>query len=246
MTEQPAAPIHSWEVYSKWIEAHDSRNWLFRGVSCEKYELIPKVGRPETHEQSRGFTSEAEVFLIQEFQKRAIAYLSLQPKDDWEWLALAQHHGLPTRLLDWSHSPLVAAYFAVEKEQRTDHAAIFAWEILPVITFTSEGPFACTYDCRFDPPTISPRIIAQSGTFTVHPEPAKPCVPARLEKIVIDKKWCKEFKGTLSNMGFNRASMFPDLDGVAADLAWQSTVIKQIELVTSTHFPGSIFTRTDT
>ena len=229
MTKRPVEPVHSWEDFSEWIATHDSRNWLFRGVSSEKYELIPKIGRPETYEPSCSFHVGAEVWFFTQFQSKAIAYLSSRPANDWEWLALAQHHGLPTRLLDWSHSPLVGAYFAVEKDQRTKHAAIFACEILATISSQfHEHPFGCTGDYRFDPPSISPRIIAQAGTFTVHKSPTKPLAPQNLEKIVIDKKWCKELKGRLSNLGINRASLFPDLDGVAADLAWQGTGIKRL------------------
>ena len=108
----------TWKSFSKWVEAHDGINWIFRGVSDQNYELRPKIGRPETRTKGKGYLLEHEKWLLDEFQRMAPVYLLLgsQPKTSWEWLALAQHHGLPSRLLDWSFNPLVAAYFAVERE----------------------------------------------------------------------------------------------------------------------------------
>ena len=222
--------IRSWSELSEWIEKHNTINWLFRGLSSTKHKLVPKIGRPDSHDTRRGYTKEAEIWLFEEFQRLALAYIQTLPKNDWEWLALAQHHGLPTRLLDWTHSPIVAAYFAVEKEGEKGDAVIYAYEEMRVIQMSHAGfgPFLVNDDLRFDPPSVSPRIIAQSATFTIHRDPVKSFAPTGLEKVIINKSYCRNLKGTLNNIGINKSILFPDLDGVAANLLWQSVIRPQI------------------
>jgi len=79
--------------------------FFFRGLERSDYELIPKIGR-ETHVNPDGYYNEKRIF--DRFINQARPYLSSEPKNLWEWLVFAQHHGLPTRLLDWTSNPLVA------------------------------------------------------------------------------------------------------------------------------------------
>ena len=224
--------VSSWSVFSEWIEKRNTVNYLFRGLTSAKHKLIPKVGRPKSHAKGRGYTREAEYLLFMEFKRLASAYIDKVPKSDWEWLVLAQHHGLPTRLLDWTFSPLVAAYFAVENEGETGDAIVYALERTISISPVEDqlGPLEFDGIARFDPPVISRRVIAQNSAFTIHPRPNKEFNPPDLGKIVIDKKWCPGLKATLNNLGVNRASLFPDIDGVAANLAWLNRILPQISV----------------
>ncbi len=87
--------------------------YAFRGDSDARYALQTALSRvgPDC--------ARIEAHLLRNFRKYAFGTI---PRDDstWSWLALAQHHGLPTRLLDWSFSPYVALHFATAQLERFD------------------------------------------------------------------------------------------------------------------------------
>jgi len=72
-----------------------------------------------------------EVAIVREFMRRAHHYLPNTPRDaDWiEWLALMQHHGAPTRLLDWTYSLHVAAHFALVHASREPGSDLAIWMV---------------------------------------------------------------------------------------------------------------------
>src|SRR5437667_3334113 len=94
-------------------------DWIFRGVRESGYKLIPKIGRPGSRLAIRGgvelpYDAGEEDTMVKHFMRSAGPYVRHVPTTKLEWLALAQHHGMFTRLLDWTESLLVAAFFAVE------------------------------------------------------------------------------------------------------------------------------------
>ncbi len=100
---------------------------IYRGEGKSTYRLLPKIGRCYNYHstvladvRARKFSLTDEIASFQDFKIRAYPYLKHIPQNDWEWLTLAQHHGLATRLLDWTENPLVAGFFACYEQYLED------------------------------------------------------------------------------------------------------------------------------
>ena len=218
--------IDSFDKLHQTIQRYSTYNAIFRGVKSVDYQLKPSVGRMRFIRRDPMMETdrrEAEMFMFGRFKRRAIPYLEFTPEDDWDWLTLAQHHGLPTRLLDWTLNPLVAAYFAVEDDSFGDSdGVIYACETIPAVNREkSPNPFHVKSIRTFVPKHITRRLSAQDGLFTIHPAPTKELKGSKdIDKLIIEKSIRHEIKEILYRYGIHRASLFPDLDGLASHIRW--------------------------
>lgn len=208
----------------------------YRGQSNYAWGLQPRVARNRGH-------LESEADMLKRFRQDALSRVRERPWTSWEWMFIAQHHGLPTRLLDWSENPLVGLFFAVEDSAReidpTDGAlfeldpeelnkAAFA-DAPRVIMFDEDGfldgylpgaasgprqgPIAAVAGRNFD------RIIAQFGTFTVfHREPVDLQAVqggACVRKTRVPAAAKPHILAELNDMNVNASTVYPDLTHLA-------------------------------
>jgi hypothetical protein len=185
------------------------------------------VGRGTHTSKSR---EKYEESLFDIFCREARSHLPLLPADEWEWLSIAQHHGLPTRLLEWSHNPLAALFFAVESRDEEDGALYVLHSLLKASEKVREhSPFAIRTPVKIYPNIVSPRIRAQEGLFIACANVESPLdqqLPPdwSIEHFLIPGDSKKHIRYELFRLGVHASSLFPDLDGLAARVSWQHTV----------------------
>ncbi|MCW5664628.1 MAG: FRG domain-containing protein [Piscinibacter sp.] len=194
---------------------------VYRGVRRTDFTLLPKIGRLQGFECAT-LDVRAERFILTLFKQQALPHLGFVPTSDWEWLAVGQHHGLPTRLLDWSRNPLVACYFAVEEDCSGD-SVVYALRDRTSIDIANTNPFEISGVGRVIPTHITPRITAQAGLFTVHGDPCTPFETESLDRLIIPNRIRRELKKVLYKFGIHRASLFPGLDGLSRHIQWLRT-----------------------
>ena len=116
--------LNHWRDYKIFVERF-SENWGFRGQAYAGWVLNNAIERTLFIHYHKGIEAE----FVSEFQRGARNYLSKDetPGHLIEWLALMQHHGAPTRLLDLTKSPYIAAYFAFEFCQEKEDQNVAVW-----------------------------------------------------------------------------------------------------------------------
>lgn len=247
--------LTQWKAF---VEETDQLNgWAFRGEISATWPLMTSVARRLlAYCPDRSLWPLRELRSLRIFRRKAHNYLhdEYQLRDDLRSLSLMQHHGAPTRLLDFSKSPYVAAFFALE--HATTDAAVYAlntpqlWSAAPLshpnLTRDTIDPRIDGHFERYFLPNANPviwfgeplemdrRLVAQSGLFVV---PGRIDLPLEqlldsynhrtelLTKYVLSKEMRQEAMEALYRMNVTYASLFPDLEGLARASAYELEMI---------------------
>ena len=213
-------------------------NYAFRGRPLAGEQLTTSLAR------LGGNTEAIERPLLRHFRKYA-ARDAVPVDSTWNWLALAQHHGLPTRLLDWTYSPYVALHFAtarpegdgavwmvdyVRAHERAPKKLREQLERESANVFTTEmiGAVAKDFDDLADlgefvvfvePPSFDERIVNQYALFSLSSQPDLAPDRDLLHKIVIPAELKWEVRDKLDQANITERVLFPGLDGLSRWLA---------------------------
>ncbi len=209
-------------------------DFVFRGQRTDE-PLIPRIAR--LHLKGDDLAN-SERLMLDEFERQMLFFVEKEPRDKWDLLAMAQHHRLPARLLDWTYSALTALWFCVEKGPARDNAGdmidgvvwVFKTRVEDFIT-VDEGqsgtPFSQKKTRILRPRFVSRRIMAQAGLFTCHylkadgefvPLERNKNYKKRLLKVGIAAAAFSRIREQLNGAGVSSLSLFPDLEGLAEHL----------------------------
>lgn len=223
------------EIISDISNDHDGPIW-YRGQANQSWSLLPGFYR-----YSKKLTEQS---LLMKFRQSATMLLEHPPSDSFEWMFLMQHYGVPTRLLDWSESPLAALHFCV-RDDADDDAAL--WVLKPselnknanINAKPEDGYLPSFQDDELQNYTIdslrsndriqlspiatlavrnNPRIQAQLGVFTIHHHLHTPIEDVGDGTHVLKLRIAAADKGKIHRelrlLGFSQFQLFPELSSI--------------------------------
>lgn len=193
---------------------------FYRGQASEDFKLIPSIGR-NSIEGKEEVLLQYERAIFEDFKRKYSMFTDVRPKNDMEFLFLAQHYGLPTRLLDWTYNPLIALYFACCSHNDKNGVVFQSYPF-------SHKVYSPDYDdiLNFDsytyliPNITDVRYKNQNGLFVLYPEPWKDnfshisirfIIPSGVKKTIIEK---------LHKIGINQSFIMPSLDSLCRDIVY--------------------------
>jgi len=215
----------------------------YRGEDNSTLTLVPSIQRSEKRLMK-------ERFLSNDFYIRAKQTLESPPsRNNYAyWIALMQHYGLPTRILDWSRSPLVAVFFATETYLDAPDRDACVWVLVPTSLNEQQGFGSCIYPIDADTsqemllpafkhlhhnPVLVDKILAcastdrnlrmysQQSCFTIHNSLRKLediCNEQMLYKIIIPRDRKQYFLESLRVLGITESYIYPDLEHICKEL----------------------------
>ncbi|MFN4327653.1 MAG: FRG domain-containing protein [Limnobacter sp.] len=209
---------------------------IYRGVTDSSHQLIPSIGR-NTMDHTHGDIESLETNILNEFKRLTVPLQKDPPKSEFEWLFLAQHYGLPTRLLDWSSNPLVALFFATERNDTKDgaiyylkHAVTDQYELFDYKTANYTKNEAAKPASIFAiqphqgefifirPRYTDERYINQKSIFSCPKDPFNPPNIPDIKTIAVRGAWKPEIRCRLRMLGISTSFIYPGIAGIASEI----------------------------
>ena len=236
-SEVQAEEIYSLLGYVRAVaEFADKDDLLLRGHRCASWEATPSLGRIVPRLDLD--IVEMEARMVRDFKRKSVPFLNRELTSEWDILSVAQHHGLPTRLLDWTANPLAALWFAVREPPLNEQPAevlIFAPRSADYVDVEEVSPYDVPRTLFFQPSHSNARIAAQQGWFSVHKWNASKARFSRFEQLLqyrrritrlrIPADCFADIRWDLDRMAINDATLFPDLDGLSRYLSWSFSLL---------------------
>lgn len=254
MTRLPDRTVSSWKELRDVLEDLADAGWAFRGQADAEWPLESSLTRYlKTFGGAQDDWLARERKILHHFQRKAHLLVPRTPEagETLEWLALMQHHGAPTRLLDFPWSPYVAAFFALERA--TEDAAIWAvssgrsvqnlrgFAISGILNrvMTLDRPRAAGRHrlgrspgqipraVIGEPVLMNQRMTTQAGTFVIPlvriDQSIESILPSSsiFKLNLITREVRKSTMDRLYNMNISNATLFPGIDGLARSLAFE-------------------------